>query len=618
MEADLEGIRGNFAPVLEELAALRQFPGAPREFWPRLLAVAAQLTTADMAVLLVGQPGKTPRWGKLTQWTATPSPSRMRTEFTTRLEATADRCLQQGNFVDEQDERAGSFITAVRLKLTRPEEEVILAAHLLDATEAAAREALVRLMLLGDTPALYQAGQVGRQAAADVEKFAGVLDLLVPVNEAERFLSAALAFCNGTATRFRCDRVSLGWLDRGYIRLRAISRTESFDRRMAAAQALERVMEECVDQDEEVLWPAGEGASVVTRAHEQFAADQKAPHLCSLPLRRDGKAAGVLTCERAQSPFTETEVQQLRLGCDLAARRLGDLAQRDRWFGRRWAESGRSTAASWLGPEHTASKLLALLIAAALVVLVFVRVNYRVEGNFILRSDKASFLTAPFDGYIEQVFVRPGDHVEAGAPLLSLKRNELLLDQAAALAEWTRYERESEKARAAKNLAEMRIDAALAQEARARLDLVQYRLDNAVIRAPFEGLVVEGDLRERIAAPVKQGDALYKVARIDSLYAEAEIRERDLKEILGHDTGQIAFVTRPKAKYDVTVQTLEPAAVTKKDGNVFLLRLRPVDPVASWWRPGMTGLCKLSVEKRSLLWILTHRTVDFLRMKLWF
>jgi len=37
-----------------------------------------------------------------------------------------------------------------------------------------------------------------------------------------------------------------------------------------------------------------------------------------------------------------------------------------------------------------------------------------------------------------------------------------------------------------------------------------------------------------------------------------------------------------------------------------------------WWRPGMTGLCKLSTEKRTLFWILTHRTVDFLRMKLWF
>ena len=34
-------------------------------------------------------------------------------------------------------------------------------------------------------------------------------------------------------------------------------------------------------------------------------------------------------------------------------------------------------------------------------------------------------------------------------------------------------------------------------------------------------------------------------------------------------------------------------------------------------RPGMSGLCKLNVEKRTLLWILTHRTVDFLRLWLW-
>jgi hypothetical protein len=31
----------------------------------------------------------------------------------------------------------------------------------------------------------------------------------------------------------------------------------------------------------------------------------------------------------------------------------------------------------------------------------------------------------------------------------------------------------------------------------------------------------------------------------------------------------------------------------------------------------MTGLCKISVEPRSVWWIVTHRTVDFLRLKLW-
>jgi hypothetical protein len=31
----------------------------------------------------------------------------------------------------------------------------------------------------------------------------------------------------------------------------------------------------------------------------------------------------------------------------------------------------------------------------------------------------------------------------------------------------------------------------------------------------------------------------------------------------------------------------------------------------------MSVLCKVDVERRSLWWILTHRTVDFLRLKLW-
>jgi hypothetical protein len=31
----------------------------------------------------------------------------------------------------------------------------------------------------------------------------------------------------------------------------------------------------------------------------------------------------------------------------------------------------------------------------------------------------------------------------------------------------------------------------------------------------------------------------------------------------------------------------------------------------------MSGVCKFEVERRTLIWILTHRTVDFLRLKLW-
>ena len=88
-----------------------------------------------------------------------------------------------------------------------------------------------------DVPSSYQRNLAGQQARTDVQKFASTLDLMVQVNEEKRFLAASMAFCNAIATQFRCDRVSIGWLKAGYIRLRSISRTEKFDRQMAAAQA---------------------------------------------------------------------------------------------------------------------------------------------------------------------------------------------------------------------------------------------------------------------------------------------------------------------------------------------------------------------------------------------
>jgi GAF domain-containing protein len=637
MQANQVGGPGqDFSALLNEVLSLRQFPGLPAEFWPRFIASAGAIASADSTALLMRKPGAPPQWVKLGEWPAGAKPSRVRTDFSSRLAQIGERALREESFCEQSDDAAGAFTIGVRLKLTNATDEVVLAAQVVDFTDTAARESLVRIQLIADTPRLYQLNLAATQAARDVEKFAGVLDLLVPVNEATRFLPACLALCNGIATRFSCDRASIGWIDGGYVRLRAMSRTEHFDRKMAAAQDLELAMEECLDQDEEILWSAaretdlqaitaesaaGEpkaASTAVMLHHEKFGSNQKISHLCSVPIRIDGKAVGVLTCERNTALFSEAEVKQFRLCCDQAARRLADLQSSDKWVGGRAADRIREQFEGFLGPEHTWSKVVGIACVFAFAALFLVRVNYRVEGNFMLRSEEASYLTAPFDGYIERVFVRPGDVVEAGASLIALNRSEFLLEESAAVAELARYQREAQKAEADHKLAEKRIADAMAQQSQARLDLARYRLQNAVIKAPFKGVVVEGDLRERIAAPLKQGDALFKVARLDALFAEGEIKERDIKEILGRSKGEIAFVTQPKLKFPIQVVSIQPAALTRKDGNVFLTRLKLDGPAQSWWRPGMTGLCKISTEKRSLFWILTHRTVDFLRMKLWF
>ena len=57
--------------------------------------------------------------------------------------------------------------------------------------------------------------------------------------------------------------------------------------------------------------------------------------------------------------------------------------------------------------------------------------------------------------------------------------------------------------------------------------------------------------------------------------------------------------------------------MAREEGSVFLVRCELPEGHASWWRPGMTGVAKLNAGEHSLLWIFTHRTVDFLRLNLW-
>lgn len=621
MATNLSGLSDDLARALKELAELRNYSGPPREFWPRYLACLGELTAARKVSLLFKDASKPPLWKTIHEWSAHTGPAGFLVAFTMQLSEVAEHCVTDGKQIFPQESvrshGEGPFVLAGRLKLHRSEEAYVVTCLVPEINQATARELVLRLNLAADVPESYHLSLISRQAKGDVEKFAVVLDVMAAVNAEKRFLAAALAFCNGLASRFNCERVSLGWLEGGYIRLRTISRTEKFDRQMAAAKALEVAMEECLDQDEEVAWPAPEGATFVARDHQAFATEQQAGNLCSLPLRADNKAAAVLTCERQNGPFTPVELQQLRLCCDQAAPRLADLKHHDRWFGARWAAAAKEQCAKIIGPEHTWAKVLAVVIVTLLAVLFFVRVHFRVEGNFNLRSDEVAYLTTPFDGYIHNVFVRPGDTVTNGSPLLSLDTSELELEESAALADLNRYLREAEKARAAKALAEMRISQALADQSKARLDLVRYRLDRAVIKSPFAGVVAEGDLRERLGAPVKQGEPLFKIARTDTLYVEAEINERDVHEILGRATGEIAFVSQPKLKYPIRIVAIEPAAVSKTAGNVFLVRCAFDGGPQPWWRPGMSGVCKLSVEKRTLFWILTHRTVDFLRLWLW-
>jgi len=146
---------------------------------------------------------------------------------------------------------------------------------------------------------------------------------------------------------------------------------------------------------------------------------------------------------------------------------------------------------------------------------------------------------------------------------------------------------------------------------------VRYHLEHSELKAPFAGIVVEGDLKELLGAPVKKGDVLFKVARIEKMYAELKVNERDIHEVAADATGEIAFVSRPDLTFPIRVERIDPVAVTQEKENIYLVRVLFQEVASPWWRPGMSGVAKINVGKRNILWIFTHRTIDFLRIFFW-
>ena len=482
------------------------------------------------------------------------------------------------------------------------------------AVEAARQLLELTVGLVGMTQA--HLSQHGRETA--LQKLQRALEILASVNRQNRLRGAAMAFCNEVAAQWRCERVSIGFLKGRYVQMKAMSHTEHFSRKMRLVQDIEAAMEECLDQDCEVLHPAPEDATYISRAARDFSNRYEGKTLLSLPLRQDGQAKAVVSLERSPSdPFTNEEVEAIRLSCDLCASRLLNLYDYDRWFGARLASQIHRGLAKVVGPQYAWAKLTVLAVSALVIFLIVAKGWYRVKAPFSLEAVSQYKVTAPFDGYIKEVGVEVGDHiVEDVTALAELDTVDLRLQLASAKAEQAGYLKQADAAMRDGKTAEAQIAQASADKSQAQIDLLAHRISQAKILSPVTGTLVTGDLKRQIGAPVETGKILFEVAPLDSLRAELYIPEDEVFEIAIGQQGRLATATYPAEKIHFIVERVNPAAEVVNNRNVFKVRARLLE-TQPWMRPGMEGVAKVTIEKRRFAWIWTRKIVNWVRMKLW-
>jgi RND family efflux transporter MFP subunit len=450
------------------------------------------------------------------------------------------------------------------------------------------------------------------------ERIQAAMDLVSASVGHERFYGAAMAFVTAVATKLQCERVSLGFLKGGHARVFAMSHSAEFKQETNLIRSIAEAMDEAVDQRATIVYPTDPTGSVgVSRAHAELARQYGAGAICSIPLEALGIPIGALMLERPADQVFDSKSIDLCQSVAAMAGPILELQRRDdRWLAVKAIESVRSYFVSLFGPRHVALKLVSTAVVGLLLFCLLVQGDYRVSAKTVLEPIIQRAAAAPFNGYLREAPVRAGDVVQAGQLLCTLDDRELRLERLKSLSKVEEYRKEYHKAMAERDAAKAEILTAQMNQAQAEVALLDDQLAHTKMLAPFDGIVVTGDLSQRLGAPVEKGEVLFEIAPLDSYRLVVQVDERDIADVAVGQHGSLLLSAFPSDTIGMTVEKVTPVSTAKEGRNFFRVEAQ-FDQPHDRLRPGMEGAGKIEIDRRSLIWIWTHQIVDWIRLMVW-
>jgi RND family efflux transporter MFP subunit len=456
-----------------------------------------------------------------------------------------------------------------------------------------------------------------RQREAELSRVALLNELMATALQQRQLRASALAVANELAARLRCDRVAVGFAERDRIVPLAMSHTATFDARSDLVRTLGEAMDEVLDLGVAVSIPKGGDDERGAIAHEHAALTLGAQAMLSVPLIDGAHTIGAISFERRSGPpfgideGLSAAAIGVMLGPAWALQRLNE-----RNWGQRASDACRAAMRQVFGLSHPGVKLLTVTLAAVLLALGLWHTDYRVSARTFVEGSTQLASVAPFDGFIVEALVRAGDSVRKGQPMARLDDRDLKLERARWSAELEQAQRKFRVAQSQADRGNMGVLAAQAHQSQAQLALVDEKLARAQLIAPFDGIVVSGDLSQLIGTPVEQGRMLFEVAPAEGFRVVMQVDDRDIARVQVGQLGELVLSSLPDRALPFTVSTVTSVATQVDGRNVFRVEAA-VQGDAARLRPGMEGVGKVLVGQRTLLWIWTHPFVDWLRLSLW-
>jgi len=444
---------------------------------------------------------------------------------------------------------------------------------------------------------LHSASPLGASLDAQVPR------LLRPVLVHEEFTAAATVFLSELATLFSCDRASIGFLTGRSIRVAAVSQHyQRIDRSVLPEVAA--AMEEAALQGISLVFPQPASAFPhITVAHTELARRNGMSRILTVPLMNDERLIGAITLEgRHSNAFDASDVALVeKLAADVApaleykwrlqkplwSRAFGYL--RDGLFGLRNKPSQRF-------------RLIAMLtFLVAVLGLVAVPIPNHVGGEARLEALKQRVISAPIDGYLKEAHVRPGDRVKAGDVLAELNDDTLRSQRRQFQAEVAQNENSLAEAMVKGDRTQAALSRAKLDEINAQLELLDQQLTYTKLSAPFDGVVIKGDLQQLLGAPLKRSDALLTLSEGPEFRVIIEVDERDISDVRIDQHGTLVLAAFPDERFPIRVVRMTPLASASNGANIFEVEAVIESDVAKLM-PGLKGTAKIGTNTRPAAW----------------
>lgn len=439
--------------------------------------------------------------------------------------------------------------------------------------------------------------------------------------------------------QLKCHRVALGWVSGQSLRLRVLSDGVLLDEGVALPE-LHQAMLEAAHQQQMLSWPLAadsthDQSKAITMAHQTLCRVQGLSGVVTVPLAQDGVVLGALTLERtaqidplrplsfeqqhAAKGFSDAELSWAVRLAELMSPALSLRYRLEQpWYerGRGWMESLRLRLAD---PRERALRWSVLAFFGIMSFGIGLPLPYQVTASARLEGAVQRVMSAPQDGFLREVHVHAGDVVKAGQVLAEMADDDLQNTLRARVAEANQHENAFAEAFARGDRAQAVIAQSKLSETRAQMALIEQQIARLKITSPFDGVVIAGDLRQQLGAPLKRGDNMLTLAPGLDWRVVLEIDETDIASLNKGQMARLRLAAMPDQTIGLMLNRVTPVAKTTPNGVRYEIEAIPTGAGAGarGLRPGLQGVARIDMPPRPLLWRMADRTWQWLRMQAW-